>query len=385
MRRRHLDWSRRIAATILLAILTRGPVAATVDDNAQQGASPARPDGKDPSRRLSLGLSFLSFYDDNVLQLSDIDMERFRKNPDSPRFDIKSTDDTIAQGAISLEWRTRPLPRRDTTLDASATTYQYVRDDVKDFARYSAAVSQELTASRRHLATLEARASLTPHFYLRRLTDNDASFEAGRVIRRGVTYAETDYGLFYRQSIVRDRLEGRIGWEAQVRNYNDHFDERDGTKDILSASLKVRPAARSKITIRATYQGGDLEAEGDLASSPIPDEDISYRHHAFALESAFPWSRPAGGRIEVELQRETRDYTTDDPFDLCHFDRKDIRRDYRWRLVQRVSKKLELVAELRRRTTATTIPALVDPSNCTDETEFEQHRIMIGLTWHLDF
>jgi len=371
--------------TILLAILSGGPAAATLDEDGEQGARPPRPDREALPRRLGLDVSLFSLYDDNVLQLSDLDLEQFRKSPDSPRFDIRSTDDTIAEGAISLEWRPRPLPRRETTLDASVRTYQYVRDDVKDFARYSLAVSQELTASRRHLASLKAQAGWTPHFYLRRLTDNDDSFEAGRTIRRGLTYAETEYGLLYQQEIVRDRLEGRLGWEAQVRNYNDHFDERDGTKDALSASLKTRPFGRTKISIRTTYRRGGLDAAGDLASSPIPDDDISYRHRAFVLESVFPWSRPAGGRIEVDLERETRDYTTDNPFDLCRFDRKDIRRDYRWRLVQQVSGKIELVAELRRRTNATTIPGLVDPGGCTDETEFEQRRITLGLTWHVGF
>ena len=86
--------------------------------------------------------------------------------------------------------------------------------------------------------------------------------------------------------------------------------------------------------------------------------------------------------FELEGQREARDFITDNQFDPFHFGRRDVRRDSRARLIQRVSASLELVAEFRRRSNNS---SFLLPSSTADEiTNFVENRTSLGVRWQLN-
>ncbi|HET6372168.1 MAG TPA: hypothetical protein VFG76_02600 [Candidatus Polarisedimenticolia bacterium] len=373
--------ARRRVPALAMACLAATGLAVTRAEPAEPPDAPAA--HASTEHPFTLGVSLQGRYDDNILQLSDRDLQRFEDDPSSDRFIIESTDDVIAELEVDLKWKASIFPRRLTRLGLSADANRYVENDVKDYEEYTASVSQELTASRRHLGSLRLAATRTPHFYLRQLKDDDRSATLGRTVRDEAVYAQDEYGVSYVQEIVRERLEGSLGWSARVRDYDAHFDSRDGTDEFWSLGLSARPFGDSKIALRVFYETGSLEAEGDLRRTAVEDDDVSFDHDTLGLEVGFPWGETHRGRLELQAERETRDYTTDNSTDSSHFGRDDDRRDYRLHLTQGLGPHLDLSLDLRRRSNDAEFPAGAASSD--EVTDYEEYRAGLGLVWRLDF
>jgi hypothetical protein len=377
--------AHRGAALWVLALMAASlPLSAGVDG---PDTPPRQETGQAPEERerhFALKVSLEGRYDDNILQLSDPDKEDLKDNTDPDRFRIETADDTIAVGRIDLRWRGRPIRRRATSAVVSLDAYSYARNGVKDYQELGVSLSQEITASRHHLGSLRLRFSRTPNFYLRQLTDDDASIAAMQRIREALTYSQDEYTLSYRQEIINGRLEGRLGWSHRERNFNRHFDERDNTRRGWSVALQGHPFGGSPIELSLAYEKGALRARGDLSSSsPFIDDDISYRFRGIIFEAAIPWATARRGRLEIDLRREWRDFTTDNPYDISHSERDDDRRDYRARLVQALGRGLDLVAEIRRRSNDAAFPVAFTASE--EVTDFVENLVTVGLAWNHRF
>lgn len=370
-----------LASLTILAGLARPVPVARAQESTDTRAvqpEPSRP-AREQDRPLAGRIAFEYRYDDNIIQLNDRDRERFRQNPGSSRFRIDSIEDDIAIGRFDLHLRTRPIPRRVTSVALSADVYEYQRNDIKSYQEMGLALKQELTASRRRLGTIEASFARTPRFYLRQLTDDDASFEAGRRIRDELTYAHNEYGLAYDQEVVDERLSFTLTGRRARRDYNDHFNERDSIDDGWAVSARAHPLDSSILEVDAGYEQGRLRARGDLPSTPIPDDDVSYRHRAVSLDVAVAWRGRARGRVEIEVERERREFTTENQFDLSHWMREDDRRDYRLRLTQRLAGRFDASLEARRLSKHSRF--LLNPGASEDETDYVENRVGLGLIW----
>lgn len=374
---------RGAALWVLALVAASLPLSAGVDG---PDTPPRQETGQAPEERerhFALKVSLEGRYDDNILQLSDPDKEDLKDNTDPDRFLVETADDAVAVGRIDLRWRGRPIRRRATSAVVSLDAYSYARNGVKDYHELGVSITQEVTASRRHLGSLRLQFSRTPNFYLRQLTDDDASFTAGQRIREALTYSQDEYTLSYRQEIINGRLDGRLGWSHRERNFNRHFDERDNTRRGWLVTLQERPFGGSAIELGLAYEKGALRARGDLPSSPIADDDISYGFRAIIFGAEIPWTTRRRGRLEIDLRRERRDFTTDNPFDLSHSEREDDRRDYRARLVQALGRGLDLVAEIRRRSNDAAFPLAFTASE--EATDFVENLVTVGLAWNHRF
>lgn len=364
----------------MVLLAARTPLIAMVDGGDPLSRLQAGHAPEQRMRLFSLNISLEGRYDDNITQLSEQDIGRLKNNRDPTRFLIETPDDMIMEGNLNFRWKAHPIRRRETAIRASLDAHRYSRNDVKNYEKFGVSISQEVTASRRHLGSLRLEFSRIPHFYLRQITDDDASFAAGQRIREALTYAQNEYTLAYEQEMVNGRLEGRLGWRRQARGFNHHFNERDGTRETWSLAVKIRPFRGSPVKLGFGYGSGTLRTRGDLASSPIADDDISYRHHTLIFETEIAWQTRRRGRLELDLQRERRRFTTDNPFDTSHSGRNDERRDYRARIVQHLRPSLALVAELRRRSNNATFPAGFTTSD--EVTDFVENRVTLGLAWN---
>ena len=317
-------------------------------------------------------------YDDNILQLSPATIDAFRRRPGSSRFKIKSIDDRITRLKLKLSSSWQLLPRRETTFRVSWQRNGYQRNDIKDYDGLTFGVRQELTASRKHLAEIRIDAGYVSDFYLFELTDDDASFDARKRIRRSVTYDESRLSLRLEKTIIEDRLRISVGRAWYKRDYNENFNERDGTRRENLIRVEFRPLPWSRMEIGGRYASGGLDATGDLPGTLIPDDDISYDHRAVDWFGSFPWGRRFRGRIEVSHRLEKRVYTTSNRFDLSRFGRVNERRRLVVRLVQRLTRSLDLALTWSRRTNdarfaagVATEPGLAD---------YEQNRYSASLT-----
>ena len=377
----HHGRSASLCAMVILATLASTNAEVNGDETVPQGENGQVPGER--RERFGLNVSLEGRYDDNIIQLSERDLDRLKANTDPSRFRIETPDDTIAEGRFSFRYKARPIPRRETAFLAFLDAHRYTRNSVKDYQEFGVSILQEITASRQHLGSLRVEFSRTPHFYLRQLTDNDASFAAGRRIREAATYSQNEYSIAYRQELINNRLEGRLSRTRRPRDFDHHFEERDSTTDSWSLSLQGRPFGGSRIEVGLGYEAGALHARGDLSSTPIPDDDISYRYHAIVFEAEVPWGTRRRGHLKFDVEREIRNFTTDNPFDILHSDREDERRDYRARLVQHMAGDLDLVAEVRHRSNNAAFPT--DFTTSDEVTDYVENLVSLGLVWHLRF
>ena len=337
-----------------------------------------------PALTVSLGLDEL--HDDNILQLTPIELDRLATNPGPPRFRIDTADDNITALHGDVRWRLRLLSRRETRVAAGLDFYIYQRNDVKDWQQYGLSLDQELTASRRYLATIGIWRSIVPNYYLREITDEDDSFGLPRRdrIRRSVQYRQISTGARYGQQLARGRLDLSATFERLHRDYDPKFDERDNDNDQWRFVIEGRPFRHWDLSARFTYLVGTLDARGDLATSEIRDTDISYDHHGFGASVTLPWGHNrTRGRVDVGWMPQTRSYTTDDKFDLIRFGRINHRRATTVKVAQRVWGPLDVVASYDRLTSEAefTTGVTFDPR----ATDFDQTRygIMLRSRWDL--
>lgn len=330
------------------------------------------------SERFQVRLQVAQRYDDNILQLSRADIEAFRSNPDSSRFRIQSVDDQITRARLKVSSQWRLLPRRDTTFWASWRHSQYHRNNVKTYDGFSIGIRQELTASQTRLALFRLEAGFVNDFYLFELTDDDASFDARRRIRRSTTYDESRLSLLFEKELIEDRLEISAGRSWHRRDYNEFFNERDGTRREDVVGLTLRPLPWSRWEIGGRYTTGSMNARGDLPGTLIPDDDISYDLHSLTWFGSIPWGHRRRGRIELSRRLERRTYTTKNRFDLSRFGRVNERDRVAVRILQRLTNSLDLALAWSRRTNDARFAAGVETE--PGLADYQQNRYSLSLT-----
>ena len=360
---------------------------------AQEAPTPAPEPPHRP--KLAFDLSVGARYDDNILRLSNCD----RDSVDSgiPRLPcandpghrashagdrLTTSDDNVVLAGFQGRWTTRPFPHRNTTVGASYDIYRYMRNPIKNWSEWSLTFAQELSASRKHLTLLRAWVDYVPSYYLRELRDDAASLDAGTPVYASATYAQTEYDLALEQEIVNNRMHAVAGAELERRDYNHQFDARDSDKTTWWLGLRGRFSERLRTQATLTYYWGRLAADGDLPSTPILERDISYDHRGIKLDGAVSWGDRRGGRVELLVKAETREFTTTDRFDVYRFGRVDHRREYRARFVQRAGLRFDIVAEWWRYESNPDllIPSL-DPAG--DVTGYVENRYTVSLRCHI--
>lgn len=342
-------------------------------------APPRAAAAESPSWTFTLGAGL--HHDSNILQLSNRNLDRMSTDPGVPRFLIDQADDQVFDLSAGVTMRAKPIRRRETRVEATAEADHHSASDVADWHQLGFAVQQELTAARRTLTTLRAWGSTMPSYYLGEITDDDDSFATGRRIRRSLTFAQTVVGARLEQRIARAELAGTL--ERAHRNYDTHFDERDGDDQRWRAGLTVEPSPRTGVRLGAALTGGRYDARGDLAASLIRDDDISYDHRGFAVSAVVPWGHgPSRGRVEVEIAPETRTYTTADPFDVLRYHRENRRVESRVRVTQRAWGPFDAIATWDRTTSDASFPAGAGVPE--DDYDFDQTRFGVMLRGRWD-
>src|SRR5262249_2558049 len=144
-------------AVLALVPGDKGTIAwGTVSDAPEkvaQAEPEQKPGTKPPLRKeWSLRLELDVRYDDNIIQLSDRDLNRL-DNPTpntiaANRFAIETPDDFIAIPRLSPGFKADWWLGRPTSLDLDASAYQYLRNSVKNYQSYRLSIEQALTGDK---------------------------------------------------------------------------------------------------------------------------------------------------------------------------------------------------------------------------------------------
>lgn len=331
----------------------------------------------------SLRLGLDQRYDDNILQLSERDLDRI-DNPSASdvaanRFSIESADDFITVPRLSPGFRADWWRGRPTSFDLDIAAYTYLDASVKDYQSYRFSASQTL----RRGEALTTRAGLTygllPRYYLRNLISDRYLEELGflptPLPRREVTFRKYYTQLEVEQEIMRDLLTFRGLWGSEQRNYNRLFDERDSRMPYFEVGLALTPRRNGRLRFRASYRREDLHAEGDLPDTPsFIESDISSQRHILEADVRLRWG--AKGRkksLGLDHEYERRDYSTTNAFDTFHFGREDARHYTTLSFRVELRKGWFLAAQAEHDTNRSHFPAATggttEPNDVTDYTE----------------
>jgi hypothetical protein len=276
------------------------------------------------------------------------------------------------------------LRRRETRVSLSGELARWASNDILNRESYGASLVQELTASHHALARLALSRAVTPRYYLGQITDTDASFAAGRRIRRELEYRQETNAVRLEQDWRSGRAVGSLAFERVKRDYGGYFDERDNHNDQWRAQVEARPFRGSGIVGRVEFLSGTLDARGDLAATEVIDTDISYRHRGLGAGVEVPWGRGASrGRASVSVMPERREYTTKDVYDLNRHGRVNDRREVTLSVTQRVWGPLDATVTWNRLISHANFPAgMEQPEEATDFTQAQTGVVLRGR-WDL--
>ncbi len=283
-------------------------------------------------------------YDDNIIQLSQRDLDRLAASGGGSgfgcgsrsldtkggRFTITSPGDHVLIPQLETSLKTEWLEGRPTAFGADASVYRYLTNDIKSYEWYRLSAFQPLWNGTDHQTTIGVLYGVVPSFYLRNLR-SDRTAETLGVLpppRRQATYHKAGLHLQVEQEIIPGRLRftGSLGRED--RNYNPCFDERDSRMPFHEFDLIYDPFNSGRLRVHVWYRREDLHAHGDLLDTPdFIEEDVSSRRDIWAGEVRFRWG-PKSQRKSIHLRHEAekRDFLTTDPNDISHFGRFDRRR-----------------------------------------------------------
>ena len=325
-------------------------------------------------------------YDDNVLSLSDREVDRFQNDPAyarSDRFKIESVDDFIFAPDLGFTFNRSPRRGRETTVGAALRAYEYFNDSVKSYQSYGVRLRQELNRSRAHGTVLSAGFERTPSYYLRELIDDDESVAAGTTIRNSLDYDLNQGYLELAQEIAPRTFDATLRCALERRNYNDHFNERDSNSTIWAVHFDIFPMQRTVFRVRPYYVSEKRTSAGDIPSSPVIDDDVAFDGTLHGLELRWLWGPDSDHRrtITIWYENETRDFTTGTVTDLGHYGREDDITQYWAGYEHEIGREWLLRFAYRHRNNDSSTP---DPLGGTTTTAFTKNVVYASLVYRFN-
>jgi len=285
----------------------------------------------------SLRLAFDERYDDNIIQLSQRDLDRLQhpsptqeaRNLASNRFSIDTADDFVSIPRLSAGLRAKWLRDLPTGFSLDGSFYRYRDNPIKDYESYHLAVLQPLHGGR-HTTTVRLSSSLLPSFYTRNMISDIAVEEGVVPLTSPVRRLESRYKKVIQQveldqAILPDRLWIEVAAGNEERNYDHFFNERDSRMPYYSAGPIWTPLAGGRLRLLATFRREDLHARASRGD-PFIHDDVSSRRNVLTIGGRWRWG--AKGRrksLSAQYEGERRTYVTTDVNDAFHFDRTDKR------------------------------------------------------------
>jgi hypothetical protein len=385
-------------ALVLLPLVPGGPAVsagfALAAPPLTPGAATAEqePEGKKPPVRKawSLRLGLDQRYDDNILQLSDRDLDRLQNPRPSDaaanRFSIRTPDDFISMPRVSPGFKADWWRGRPTSFALEISASQYLRNSIKNYQTYRLSIAQALRGGEFHETSVAVAYGLRPHYYLRNLISDRHLEELGfiptPIPRLEAAYRRDYLQIEVEQEIVKERLTFRGLWGREHRDYNRNFDERDSQMPYREAALRWTPYRDGRLRLRVSYRREDQHSGGDLADTPsFLEDDISSRRDVGEADLRLRWG--ARGRkktIMFDYEDERREYSTTNTFDAFHFDRRDSRRYATLSFRADLKEGWFLAGAAQRDTNRSKFPAAVSSTVPPDDiTDYTENQVQVGL------
>lgn len=317
---------------------------------------------------------------------------------------MESSSDVVVQarGGVALEFD--GLGGRALTLSPALQYDVYTRNSERSHLTASAALSQNLARGMR--TRLEA--AYTPSYFRKNSladaadADGDGSIGPEERSYAPAAYAAGDVELAHRFRLRKSTKRSRLGLELDLaagyhaRSYDAPFAGRDLSGPRFRSTLGIEPGRRAAFTLEYVLEAlsadaseevlimDEAEAGRDLNSNgTATDPDVrtvqlvdrSRRHHELRAGARFDVARRTDLSIRYGLR--FRDYSSDQPLDIGHRDRRDTRHDLRGEFSTRIARgaRFNTGARFARQTTN----RLFDPDQTDEADDYTRLRAFAGV------
>jgi hypothetical protein len=261
------------------------PVVAAPAPAETPRRAPAKASPRKPVWALSSDLGVAFIYDDNILRLSDTQIDQFRRNENPPQWAITTYDDMILDATLEGAVARTLLFGKATALRLRYERWQYARNDIKTNEEFEVRARQTV----RRADYLEASYLYAPPGYIKELSDRPPFLPlAVPRVYDHFLITKNQFTLTYRWR-ANPWLALRLIGGRVLRFYNQPFLEND----LWEWNARVAgDATWGRFTTTAHYAYASDKARGvDETGETIPTgdngSDGSYAKDWYRLQLAY--------------------------------------------------------------------------------------------------
>lgn len=365
----------RTSVTIALLIAGLAPAAAW----SQQAPQTQQTQRKKSALKIEPWVAVEGEYDNNTFLLT---RARKRAINDQTSADLasgrftgmESADDLIVQTRAGVGMEMNGVGGRALTFSPALRYDYYTKNGERSNLMASVALAQALARGMR--TRLEA--SYTPSYFPKAYLVNAVDANGDRMIapqeRRyaAAKYSELDAELAHRLRLRKStkrsplELDLDLGAGYYTRSYDAPFTSRDLSGPAFRATVGIAPGRRADFTLGYDLEllsanaaqevlildeaaaGRDLNANGNATDPSVRTVqlvDRSRREHEVSAGARFDVARRMDLRLGYGLR--LRNYSSEQPLDLGHRDRRDTRHELRGEISTRVARGLRFTTGAR--------------------------------------
>lgn len=258
-------------------------------------------------------------YTNNVLKLSDHDLNRFESGEELDKFELETTDDLIFSALIKVGFKNYFIDGHTQRNELYFKYNSHLKNSFLDDGYLGYKFTQYLNRK----INFELSYFYYPEIYVNRYSSELDNLN----IYRDFTYSKNDYNAevnWKAHSLLE--LTYRFGFSQLF--YNKYFTEYDAVnfENRLTAELFPKAKIRTKISYR--YKASDADGKAAFADPDAIDviKNASYEANTYSVSCSVPRLFSIGKRrfyFTAGIDYEQRYFTNDDEDDEYHFARDD--------------------------------------------------------------
>ncbi len=317
---------------------------------------------------------------------------------------MESADDIIVQARGGVGIELAGIGGRAFTLAPALQYDHYTKNNERSHLTASVALAQALARGMRTRLELSYTPSYFPKNYLSDAIDanNDRTIAPGERRYAPAEYSALDLELAHRLRLRKSTKRSPLGVELEVgagyysRAYDEPFAGRDLSGPSFRSTVGISPGGRAEFTLGYDLEmlsadagqevlilneadaGRDLNGNGtatDMTVRTVQLVDRSRREHELSAGARLGITRRTDLRVGYGLR--SRNYSSDQPLDLGHRDRRDTRHELRGELATRIARAVRFT--IGGRYAKQTTNRLFDPDQTDEADDYSRIRGFAGL------
>ena len=283
-------------------------------------------------------LSLRSTYSNNILKLSEYDLDKFDEGDDSGKFKLETTDDLIISPKLEIGWKNYFLAGHTQIIKFSFNYDKYLQNEIKDGLVLGLNLKQFLNKK----MNFTIGYLYSPDIFVNRYK----SVLGDESIYRDFTYSKNYYyGRFHYKLLPKVLASYRLGISQLY--YNKYFTEYDATGWQHLFTIRLIPAKFIRCILDYEFKVSTSQAEDsfDFPYEISVIKDGSYEANIYTAKLEFPKITQLMGKDisgQVGIEYEQRYFQSEYELDEYHFARDDYIFSLKSSLEYSLTKKMAL-------------------------------------------